>query len=171
MTEAKRLFITPGRCIGCRGCELACAFAHPVQKKTLGGTTTIPGRTRIRAYPMDAERHVPVVCLQCDTAACVAVCPTNALVRNKATGAIEVLTERCVRCMMCTVACPFGNIHDEPSASEIVKCDLCGGDPACAKFCPSAALTYGAESNRNPPPKPHDSAAMRMGGLLAATLK
>jgi carbon-monoxide dehydrogenase iron sulfur subunit len=23
-----------------------------------------------------------------------------------------------------------------------VKCDLCGGDPACAKACPTAAITY-----------------------------
>jgi len=24
----------------------------------------------------------------------------------------------------------------------VVKCDLCGGDPACARACPTEAITY-----------------------------
>jgi anaerobic carbon-monoxide dehydrogenase iron sulfur subunit len=39
-------------------------------------------------------------------------------------------------------ACPFGNsVWDEPS-HEIRKCDYCGGDPACAKFCPTHAIAW-----------------------------
>ena len=147
MTQHKRLFVTPERCIGCRSCEIACSFAHSPK---LGQ----PGRSRIRAYSMTPETHVPVTCLQCEDAACVKVCPTAALVRCEKTGAIEVINERCIGCMMCTMACPFGNIHVEPANNQIVKCDLCGGDPACAKFCPTAALEWTTESTKNPPPKP-----------------
>lgn len=151
----KRLFVTPDRCIGCKSCELACAFVHAPRP----GATAL---TRIRVYTMTAERHMPVTCLQCQEAACVKVCPTGALVRNPATGAIEVATERCILCTMCTVACPFGNIHVDAAAHEgpagkhgtIVKCDLCEGDPACAKFCPTAALEWTAQPTKNPPPKP-----------------
>ncbi len=152
----KRLFITPDRCIGCRSCEIACAFAHAT---ALGQ----PGLPRIRAYSMTPEFHVTVVCLQCENAACVQVCPTTALVRSDETGAIEVLTDRCIGCGMCLVACPFGNIHQEDAPrvkdgthphGTIVKCDLCEGDPACAKFCPTAALEWATESTKNPPPKP-----------------
>ena len=25
---------------------------------------------------------------------------------------------------------------------KVQKCDLCGGDPACAAACPTAAITY-----------------------------
>ena len=147
MSSQKRLFVTPERCIGCRSCEIACSFAH---SPALGR----PGLSRIRAYTMTPETHVPVTCLQCQDAACVKVCPTAALVRCTKTGAIEVVTERCIGCMMCTQACPFGNIHVEPATNEIVKCDVCGGDPACAKFCPTAALEWTAEPTKNPPPKP-----------------
>ena len=143
----KRLFVTPERCIGCRSCEIACAFAHA---RALGR----PGQTRVRAYTQTSERHVPVLCLQCISAACVKVCPTKALVRNMTTGAVEVRTERCVQCRMCTVACPFGNIQWDDGAGAIVKCDTCGGDPACARFCPTAALEWARKPTRNPPPKP-----------------
>lgn len=143
----KRLFVTPDRCIGCRTCELACAFAHSPAPNRLA-------LTRVRAYSMTADQHVPVLCLQCEEAACVKVCPTAALQRNAATGAIEVDHDRCIRCRMCTVACPFGNIHYDDGESCLAKCDLCGGDPACARFCPTAALEYAVRPTRNPPPKP-----------------
>lgn len=150
MTDNRRLFVTPERCIGCKSCEIACAFTHATGLGT-------PGLTRIRAYSLRPETHVPVVCLQCENAACVQVCPTATLVRvteGPGAGAIRVHTERCISCRMCTVACPFGNIHLEPASGQIVKCDLCGGDPACAKFCPTAALEWGTVRTKTPPPKP-----------------
>jgi Fe-S-cluster-containing hydrogenase component 2 len=83
-----------------------------------------------------------VVCLQCDTAACVAVCPAKALVRDEQTGAIVALHDRCVRCKACVYVCPFGNIAFDQAADEVVKCDLCGGEPRCVQFCPTATLEY-----------------------------
>ena len=40
------------------------------------------------------------------------------------------------------VACPFGAISVDPLTDRIIKCDLCLGDPACAKFCPTGAIEY-----------------------------
>ncbi len=130
-----RFSVNPDVCIGCRTCELACAFAHAVEGK--------PGVSRI--YPLDGgfkELWVPVVCLQCEEAACVKSCLVDALKRNPETGAIELNQEKCVRCMACIAACPFGcSLLDRPH-NEVVKCDLCGGDPVCAHFCPTKALQY-----------------------------
>jgi len=130
------LVVTPRRCIGCRTCELACSFVHAVDGAL--------GTTRVRVSPVvtEAQRHLPLLCLQCSQAACVAVCPTRALRRNEATGAIELDERRCVRCRLCVVACPFGNLAVDPGDGAIIKCDLCGGDPACARFCPSQALEF-----------------------------
>lgn len=149
----RMLLVTPSRCTGCRTCELACSFAH-------GG----PGRlaiARVKVYDLSPERHVPMLCLQCSEAACVRVCPTGALTRNEATGAVELDKERCVRCRLCVVACPFGNLHVDPGGGEVVKCDLCGGDPACARFCPAHALEFVDEAAGGARPSIHQAQAER----------
>ncbi len=127
--ESKRLIVTPSRCIGCRSCELSCSFAH---FKKPGE----PGISRIRTYTYSDDFSLVSVCQQCDDAACVRVCPTDALSMNDA-GVVEVNMDKCIHCRMCAVACPFGNIVIEEGTLEIIKCDLCGGDPVCAKFCPT----------------------------------
>ena len=43
---------------------------------------------------------------------------------------------------MCLLACPLGDIHFDREAGVAGKCDLCGGDPACVRFCTSGALRY-----------------------------
>ena len=58
---------------------------------------------------------------------------TNAKIVNSAT---------CVGCKVCTIACPFGTVNYNATAGKVEKCDLCNGDPACAKNCPSGAIVY-----------------------------
>lgn len=130
-----RLVVNPNLCIGCRTCELACSFTHSVDGK--------PGRTRI--FMLESgfkDLWVPVTCLQCDEAACVKSCLVDALRRNEETGAIELNQDACVKCMACVAACPFGCSLLDAAHDRVVKCDLCGGDPACARFCPTRALVY-----------------------------
>lgn len=131
---SKMLTVTPSRCIGCRTCEVACAFRH--------SHDGIPGRSRVQVRAVAPEVHLPLLCLQCDDAACVKACPVHALWRNLETGAIEVQEDRCIRCNACVPACPFGNMAVESPERPVVKCDLCGGDPACAQFCPTHTLEY-----------------------------
>jgi carbon-monoxide dehydrogenase iron sulfur subunit len=126
--------VTPSLCIGCRTCELACAFYHARDRK--------PGRSRIYPIAYAPDKYVPVACLQCDDPACVRSCLFDALRRNDDTGAIELDRERCVRCMACVAACPFGCAMVDDVHNEIIKCDLCEGNPACAQFCPTKALVY-----------------------------
>ncbi len=138
--------VTTERCIACGKCELACAFAHGSEGK--------PAKTRINIHRRGPELGTPVVCFQCYDAACVAVCPTRALVRDEATGAIDLVAERCVKCRVCVAACPFGNMLWDETYHTVAKCDLCGGDPKCVPFCPTHALEYlpAAEAPRRPEP-------------------
>ncbi len=132
----RRLLVTPSRCTGCRSCEIACAFSHPDR---IGK----PGKSTIRAYLYKLpDKGTPVVCLQCESAACVEVCPTDALVRNEATGAVDVDFDRCIRCRSCVYACPFGNISFDDAGNRVLKCDLCNGEPRCAQFCPTQSLQF-----------------------------
>ena len=130
----KTLVITPSRCTACRTCELACSFKYSSNGK--------PGIPRIRAFMIREGRNQVMTCFQCDQAACVRVCPVDALVRNEATGAVEVDENRCIGCGLCSVACPFGHIRHEPADGIAVKCNLCRGEPACAAFCPTQTLEY-----------------------------
>jgi anaerobic carbon-monoxide dehydrogenase iron sulfur subunit len=132
----QRLVIQPQHCIGCRACEMACAFSH--------GKDGRPAASRCQTMTTGKDEHVPMMCLQCEHAACVTSCPVGAIAMNAATRVVQVDLERCVRCMACTVACPFGNMHFDPSAQIIHKCDLCAGCgdiPRCAMFCPTKCLT------------------------------
>jgi anaerobic carbon-monoxide dehydrogenase iron sulfur subunit len=135
MAMTFRLHVTPERCIGCRTCELACAFAHPPEE---GGI----GRSRVAVHDTGNKVYVPVLCLQCEEAACLRACPVKALSRNETTGAVEVDEARCVRCLSCVSACPFGNMYAADESRGVFKCDLCKGSPKCARFCPSKALEY-----------------------------
>ena len=131
----KRLIVTPSRCIGCRTCELACAFSHAKDVRNLG-------KSRVNVFTVAPGKHIPLLCLQCEEAACRKVCPTEAIVRNEERGTVEVIEERCIKCGMCTLACPFGNIFTDPGTEMVVKCDLCQGQPACARFCPTQTLEF-----------------------------
>jgi len=112
---------------------MACAFRH------YDGNP--PMKPRIRVV-QEQGLNIPLTCMQCEHAACVAVCPVSALVRSETTGAIELIEGRCIGCRMCVNACPFGHMVFDEAADEPVKCDLCGGNPACVPFCPTQALVY-----------------------------
>jgi len=130
-----RFVVTPNLCTGCRTCELACSFAHPVNSK--------PGVSRI--YPLAGgfkDLWVPVACLQCEEAACAKACLVDAITRNPDTGAMDLNQDRCIQCMACVAACPFGCVLPDQQNNMVVKCDLCGGDPVCAHFCPTKALEF-----------------------------
>ncbi len=132
-----RLYVTPNLCTACRTCELACAFRH-------SRAAVQPQASRITAHVVVADKvNVPLVCLQCEEAACAQACPVEALVRDEATSTIKLIEERCVGCRQCVAACPFGQMRFDDGALTAYKCDLCGGDnPSCAAFCPTQALEW-----------------------------
>jgi anaerobic carbon-monoxide dehydrogenase iron sulfur subunit len=129
------LMVHPDKCTGCRSCELACTFSHEGSFR--------PVASRVHAYTWEREgMSVPMMCQQCDPAACVAVCPTGAMHPNKAAGVVEWDVSKCIRCRMCTLACPFGNAAFDAKTNSILKCDTCNGNPECVQVCPTQALEY-----------------------------
>ena len=82
----------------------------------------------------------PLVCQHCTDAPCQAACPTGALYLNMQGEVVLWKGESCIGCGLCFVVCPVGAIFFEPSGERIRKCDLCGGDPQCVKYCEPKAI-------------------------------
>jgi Fe-S-cluster-containing dehydrogenase component len=131
----KVLFTNETKCVGCRACELACSFYHYKEKN--------PARALVKIVKIEETfRDVPVVCRHCKKAPCIEVCPVNAIGRDKVTGAVKIDQEKCIGCRVCVEACPFSIIIVDPKTNNVAKCDLCDGEPRCAKVCPTHAIFF-----------------------------
>ena len=130
----KLIKISHSNCVGCRLCVMICSLVKE------GECSTTDSRIRI-IRDEEFGNNLVAVCTQCAEAYCVESCPVAALSRDSATGAVLVDGELCNGCQACVVACPLGAISYDEERDIVFKCDLCGGDPECVKFCSRDALT------------------------------
>ena len=136
----KVVFIEQDRCLACRNCERVCSF------QDTGGFKREHSNIWVQV-DMQERSFFTLTCQQCETAACLLVCPPGALRRDPITEAVVVDESVCVGCRMCVMACPFGCIQFEEKRHVATKCNLCNGDPKCVQNCMAGALHYG-EINR-----------------------
>ncbi|MBM6663515.1 4Fe-4S dicluster domain-containing protein [Flavonifractor plautii] len=135
------------RCIGCKGCQVACKMENCV---ALG-----EGRNKVctigpnGVYP-DLELYfLPTMCQQCENPSCVQACPTGACYKREEDEVILVDQDRCVGCGSCRRACPYQMIRSSRELRTADKCTLCaqlravGDTPACVRNCSGGALHYG----------------------------
>jgi len=94
---------------------------------------------------MDADKNYkPLICRHCAAPACAKNCMSGALIKDKTSGHVIYKQEKCAQCFVCIMSCPFGVLKTNHDATAIVKCDFChktGGEPSCAKNCPTQTLT------------------------------
>lgn len=146
------------RCTGCKTCEMACkdykdlrvGIAYrKVYEVTVGETTKDAQgyiSTQCVSYPLSMS------CNHCDEAACVHVCPTSAMHKDKETGLVSVDTSKCIGCGYCHMACPYNAPKVDREKGHSVKCDGCaervsaGEMPICVRACPARALSFGEAS-------------------------
>ncbi|MFC1988204.1 4Fe-4S dicluster domain-containing protein, partial [Chloroflexota bacterium] len=131
--QMKPIEIVHSNCVGCRLCEMVCSLVHEGECST--------AMSRIRIY-RDEEfgNNLVSLCLQCDDAYCIDSCAYGALNRDEKTGVVAVDDKSCTACEACVAACPIGAIYLNKEKDTVFKCDLCGGDPECVKFCSRGAL-------------------------------
>lgn len=133
--QYKVLFLNPRKCTGCRLCSLACSMKHE------GYFSLVHSRNEIIRLP-GKGLNVNVVCRHCTDPPCALVCPRRAISRNPETGAMVIDQDRCIGCQSCVIACPIGGVAKNMDTGRIIKCNLCDGDPECAKNCAYGAITY-----------------------------
>ena len=150
----KILIANPRACIGCRTCELFCSFQHYNEMN--------PARALLQIVKDETSGvDYPVICRHCDKPKCMDACHFGAIKRDTQTGAVLIDNKLCVGCKNCLSACPFGAIKIDPKTSQVTKCDLCGGQPRCAKMCKQGAIMY-VEKNAAPTIFAHNAAAKPM---------
>ena len=148
------------RCEGCDKCTEACQKAHYLAKDQAWIKVYRMPSTAGQTYPM------PRLCMHCENAPCVRVCPVAATYKNPE-GVVLVNQSICIGCRTCMAACPYEaryfNWGDPPPAptlreqpmpefpvpqqkGTVGKCILCvhntnaGKLPVCVEGCPMGAL-------------------------------
>lgn len=122
---------------------------YGVQEDTNANTYTI---LRYNEFVDAAQglqfRFLKWQCMHCIEPQCMKVCPRGAYTKNE-WGATVQDPAKCIGCQYCTTACPFGIPKYRKHTDTITKCTLCiervneGLKPACARTCPTGALTHG----------------------------
>lgn len=143
----KVMFVYPEKCIGCKSCEIACAVEHSSSKDIFSSVFETPSpQKRIEVSLGPNFTTFPVHCRHCDPAPCLDICPAGAISREEETILID--PDKCRKCWMCLIVCPFSIIQVERQGQKALKCDGCidrkrdGRLPACAEACPTNALQY-----------------------------
>jgi len=121
-------------CNGCMSCQVYCATAKE------GICATSSSRVRISLDPFGA-RHRISICRQCKDAPCAAACPENAIKQSEDGTYWAIDYSLCTTCKVCLEACKFDAIFYDPITDQVIKCDLCQGNPLCVQVCPTGALT------------------------------
>jgi Fe-S-cluster-containing dehydrogenase component len=129
MTQQDVFRAIPDLCIGCRICELMCSMAKA------GRIDRYLARLEVVCSDENGACSV-TICRHCRVPLCKEACPVpEAMYLDEGTGAVVIDEASCIGCLACVDACPFFAINIGPNR-EVLKCDLCGGDPVCVKYCP-----------------------------------
>ncbi len=133
------LVTDPTTCVGCRTCEIVCSLSHDdICQPTLARIHT----TYDPLHSLGKLCAMTEACKQCNMADCYLACEYDALVLDEKTGARVIDPEKCQACGECFEACPWDMVVYNETKGIYSKCDLCGGDPLCVKYCPADAIKF-----------------------------
>jgi len=158
----KIIVVDHAKCTGCRLCELVCSVVHH-------GVSN-PEKSRIRIIKWESEGvYVPTVCQQCEDAPCMTACPHKAIFRDADTDAVLIDYSKCIGCRFCVAVCPFGAMVYNSAEKKVFKCDLCGGNPQCVRFCDVKAVSFAPAEKISYDKKRITAEKLHSGKLYAAS--
>lgn len=140
------MLINTKKCIGCYACRVSCQR----QNDLLPDEAFIRYEEReIGMYPEVSIETVPIQCMHCEDAPCVAVCPTGAAFKGP-DGIVGVDHGRCIGCKYCMAACPYQvRVHNHETGT-VDKCRFCtisalNGTKmsSCVEACLTGARMFG----------------------------
>jgi Fe-S-cluster-containing dehydrogenase component len=163
----KAFVIDVSICNGCYCCQVACKDEHvgndwsPYAKPQPDtGQFWLKLNEYVRGTVPKVKMHyVPVMCMHCDKAPCIASCPIEGAIYKRDDGLVIIDSVKCTGCKACVDSCPYGVIYFNEDLNLAQKCTGCahildgkaGGDgllkePRCVDVCPTGAIKFAEES-------------------------
>lgn len=167
LTKVAKL-IDISKCIGCKACQSACIEwndTHPAIGENVGLYENPHDLTdQMFTLMRFAEYDNPDTgdfewlirkdgCMHCEDPGCLKACPAPGAIVQYSNGIVDFIHENCIGCGYCISGCPFDIPRMNPVEHKVYKCTLCsdrvavGQGPACAKACPTQAITFGSKDD------------------------
>ena len=159
--------IDASRCIGCKACQSACVEWNDL-KQEVGVNVGVydnphdltPNMFTLMRFTEwenpDSGNLEWLIrkdgCMHCEDPGCLKACPAPGAIVQYANGIVDFQKEHCIGCGYCVKGCPFNIPRISQTEHKAFKCTLCsdrvavGQIPACAKACPTHAITFGTKA-------------------------
>jgi len=150
------------KCIGCKGCEVACKewndlkveqtsnFGSMQSHKDLSSNTWLLMRFNEVEIGDDLSWMIKKdACLHCEEPGCLFACPAPGAIVQYQNGIVDFNQDQCIGCQNCVSGCPFDIPRFDKETKTVAKCNMCidrvevGLEPACVKTCPTNAIQWG----------------------------
>ena len=159
--------IDASRCIGCKACQSACVEWNDL-KQEVGVNVGVydnphdltPNMFTLMRFSEwenpDSGNLEWLIrkdgCMHCEDPGCLKACPAPGAIVQYSNGIVDFQKENCIGCGYCVKGCPFNIPRISQTEHKAFKCTLCsdrvavGQIPACAKACPTHAITFGTKA-------------------------
>jgi formate dehydrogenase iron-sulfur subunit len=157
------------KCIGCKACQAACIEWNDLRPPVgvNNGSYTNPDDLspenftlmRFDEWENTASGRLEWLirkdgCMHCADPGCLKACPAPGAIVQYTNGIVDFDHDKCIGCGYCVKGCPFNIPRISKTTEKAYKCTLCsdriavGQVPACAKACPTHAITFGTKEDR-----------------------
>jgi formate dehydrogenase iron-sulfur subunit len=158
--------IDVSKCIGCKACQSACLEWNDLREEVGVNTGVYDNPHDLSPASWTLMRFSEWVnpetnnlewlirkdgCMHCEDPGCLKACPAPGAIVQYSNGIVDFISENCIGCGYCIKGCPFNIPRISQADHKAYKCSLCvdrvsvGQAPACAKACPTQAISFGSK--------------------------
>jgi formate dehydrogenase iron-sulfur subunit len=165
-SEEVAKLIDISKCIGCKACQAACYEWNDLRDEigvNVGVYDNPPDLTEnswtlMRFTEVEENGNLEWLirkdgCMHCADPGCLKACPAPGAIVQYSNGIVDFISENCIGCGYCVKGCPFNIPRISKKDQKAYKCTLCsdrvsvGLEPACAKACPTQAISFGTKKD------------------------